>query len=215
MLRSAQDNFEKDVSVLEKTIESDNIEIKLLQHQVHEQDKLSSSLKSKCDVTRGKCFSKLHETEALERQLASKILALFDSQETSAAALKGLVQERSSREKNFEVLLETLKIAELEANLAANARAETIHLHRTLEELERKMEIAALENEKMKMKLPKMEKMLSQKAGDIEEAHSQAASKISQLQLEGSAGDDFACCGHMLTLCSTRRKITLTRCSVR
>jgi hypothetical protein len=37
----------------------------------------------------------------------------------------------------------------------------------------------------MKMKLPKMEKMLSQKAGDIEEAHSQAASKISQLQLEG------------------------------
>jgi hypothetical protein len=184
--RSSRDNFEKDVSELEKTIGSDQIEIKLLQNHAEEQEKLSSVLKSKCDVARGKCFSKLHETEAMEKQMASKLLAIFDGHASSDKALKSLVQERSTREKNFEDLLETLKIAELEADLARNTKSETLGMHQVLEELERKHEIAALENEKLKMKLPRMERMLTQKIHDIEEAHGQAAAKISQLQQEGS-----------------------------
>jgi hypothetical protein len=211
-LRSTQNNFEKDVSVLEKTMDSDQIEIKLLQNQIQEQDRQSSVLKSKCDVARGKCFSKLHETEATERQIASKLLAIFDGQASSDTALKSLVQERSTRERKFEDLLETLKIAELEANLAGNARAGTLDMHRVLEELERKHEIAALENEKLMMKLPKMEKMLSQKAHDIEEAHGQAAAKILQLQQEGSTRDARCRAAHS---CIAQRKIKLTCCRVR
>ncbi len=116
--RAAQDNFEKDASMLEKTIDSDKVEIKLLQSQKQQQDKTSSALQSKCDVARSKCFSKLHEAESFEKQIASKILAIFDGQASSDAALKGLMEERSTREKNFEVLVETFKIAELEADLA-------------------------------------------------------------------------------------------------
>jgi hypothetical protein len=188
-LRAAQDNFERDISMLEKTIDSDKIEIELLQSQKQEQCKRSSALKSKCDVARSKCFSKLHETEAIEKQIATKILAIVDGQTSSEAALKGLMAERSTREKNFEDLVETLEIAELEANLAGNARAETLHLRRILEDLERKHEIAALENEKIKIKLPKMERMLSQKAQDFEEAIGQSAVKIEQIQQEASTAN--------------------------
>ena len=185
-LGAAQDNFQKDVSMLEKTIDTDKVEIKLLQSQVQDQDRRSSALKSKCDVARSKCFSKLHEAESFEKQIASKILAIFDGQASSDAALKGLMEERSTREKNFEVLVENLKIAELEANLAGNARAETLKLRRALEDFERKYEIAELENEKLKMKLPKMEKMLQQKVQDFDEANGQSAAKVLQLQQEGS-----------------------------
>jgi len=185
--RAAQDNFEKDVSMLEKTIDSDKVEIKLLQSQKQQQDKTSSALQSKCDVARSKCFSKLHEAESFEKQIASKILAIFDGQASSDAALKGLMEERSTREKNFEVLVETFKIAELEADLAVNARAETLKLRRALEEFERKHEIAQVENEKLKMKLPKMEKMLQQKFQDFSEANGQSVAKILKLQQEGSA----------------------------
>ena len=88
------------------------------------------------------------------------------------------------REKNFEILVETLKISELEADLAANALEETRELRATLSELERKHEMAVLENEKLKIKLPRMEQMLSQKARDFDEAKAQHASKIMQLQSE-------------------------------
>ncbi len=190
-LRAAQDNFQKDVSMLEKTIDTDKVEIKILQSQVQEQDKRSSALKLKCDVSRSKCFSKLHEAESLEKQISRKILAIFDGQASSDAALKGLIEERSTREKNLEVLVENFKIAELEANLASNTRAETFKLRRALEDFERKYEMAELENEKLKMKLPKMEKLLQQKAQDFDEANGQSAAKMLQLQQEGSADAYF------------------------
>jgi hypothetical protein len=202
-LRAAQDNFERDISMLEKTIDSDKIEIEILQSQGQEQYKRSSALKSKCDVARSKCFSKLHETEAIEKQIATKVLAIVDGQASSEAALKGLMAERSTREKNFEVLVETLEIAELEANLARNARAETLHLRRVLEDLERKHEIAVLENEKFRMKLPKMEKMLSQKAQDFEEANCQSAVKIEHIQQEAST---------KLQICSKLRQKRANTC---
>ena len=189
--------------MLEKTIDSDKIEIELLQSQKQEQYKRSSALKSKCDVARSKCFFKLHETEAIEKQIATKVLAIVDGQASSEAALKGLMAERSTREKNFEVLVETLEIAELEANLAGNARAETLHLRRVLEDLERKHEIAVLENEKFRMKLPKMEKMLSQKAQDFEEANCQSAVKIEHIQQEAST---------KLQICSKQRQKRANTC---
>jgi hypothetical protein len=186
-LRAAQENFENDVSILEKTIHSDKVEITLLQSQGQHQDKQSSALKSKCDVARSKCFSKLHEVESLEKQISKKMMEIFEGQASSDAALKGLMEERSTREKKLEALVQNLKIAELEANLAGNARAETLELRRALQALERKNEIAEIENEKLKIKLPKMEKMLQQKAQDFEEANDQSAAKILQLQREGSA----------------------------
>ena len=84
-------------------------------------------------------------------------------------------------------MVENLKIAELEANLASNTRAETFKLRRALEEFERKHEIAQVENEKLKMKLPKMDKMLQQKFQDFSEANGQSVAKILKLQQEGSA----------------------------
>jgi hypothetical protein len=59
-------------------------------------------------------------------------------------------------------------------------------LRRVLEDFERKHEIAVLENEKFKMKLPKMERMLSQKAQDFEEANCQSSVKIEHIQQEAS-----------------------------
>jgi hypothetical protein len=184
-LRAAHVNFEKDISMLEKTIDSDEIEIKILESQVQEQDERSVTLKSRCNAAKTKCLSKLCETEALERQLMGKILSIFENQSSSSVALKGLIEERSARDKNLDALVETLKISELEADLAGNARAETLEQRRLLNELEKKHEIALLEEEKFKMKLPKMEKLLSQKADNFKTANAESAVKILQLQQEG------------------------------
>jgi len=98
--------------------------------------------------------------------------------------LKGLKEEKAMREKNFEILVETLKISELEADLAQNAFEETQELRTSLSELERKYEMAVLENEKLRVKLPRMEQLMSQKARDFDEAKAQNSSKIMQLQSE-------------------------------
>jgi len=49
------------------------LDIKILQSQEHEQRKRSATLKSQYDAAQSKCVIKLHETEALERQIAIKI----------------------------------------------------------------------------------------------------------------------------------------------
>jgi hypothetical protein len=77
-LRAAQENFEKDTRLLATTIDSDKFDIKLLQSQEQEQRKQSSALKSQYDAAQNKCVSKLHETEALERQIATKIGLLLN-----------------------------------------------------------------------------------------------------------------------------------------
>ena len=77
-LRAAQENFEKDTSLLATTIDSDKLDIKILQSQEHEQRKRSAALKSQYDAAQSKCVIKLHETEALERQIATNIGLLLN-----------------------------------------------------------------------------------------------------------------------------------------